>query len=231
MVYNFINKLAGGTIDEDVHQRFIRYGPGKFIKEAFTIKLMAKSVQVQCGVEYCQVIFSILSDQLDEDVDVSGVVVSKKDLRSDFEELGIEPVKITGKKYTIKENMDPKRFKTFVERFRANYLLLAIKGKNFNLRSKKSVPKPGKPVEKFYTLKMPTDRMDLLKEEFLFDVDVGSFKLATINHTYLVEDIVVPEEFKDDPALARLKAIRKGKIMRQVDVDGEVSEKEYNLEA
>jgi len=231
MVYNFIKKLASGTIDEEVHQKFIRYGPGKFIKEAFIIKVMAKSVQIQCGVEYCSEMFGILSEQLDEDVDVSGIVVSKKDIRSDFEDLGIEPIKITGKKYTIKENLTPDRFKELVSKFKGLYLLLVVKGAKFSLKSKKSVPKPGKPVEKFFTLKMPTDRIELIKEEFLYDSDVDSFKLITINHTYLIEDIVVPDDFKDDPSMARLKAIRKGKIFRHIDIDGKISEKEYNLEA
>ena len=33
---------------------------------------------------------------------------------------------------------------------------------------------------------------------------------------------MVPEEYKDDPAMARIKAKRKGKIERSADIDGTV---------
>ena len=66
--------------------------------------------------------------------------------------------------------------------------------------------------------------------KFLFDYD-KDFSKAKVKHTFIIEELVVPKEYANDPALARVKAKRKGKIKRFVEVDGNSYEQEIKFEA
>ena len=78
--------------------------------------------------------------------------------------------------------------------------------------------------------------LQLLMDGILFDVDkkrVVSDKNSggiKVSHTYVIKEMVVPEEYKNDFAAARIHAKRMGVIRRVVEVDGEkVIEKEKGL--
>src|SRR3989344_75736 len=112
----------------------------------------------------------------------------------------------------------------FLLTFNTDYGSLTTKQK-----SPKS-PKPGSDKEAkadFCTFK--TEDINFYKE-FLFDYDKG-FTKAKIKHTLIIEELVVPKEYANNPALARVNAKRKGKIKRIVDIDGDTFEKEIKFEA
>jgi hypothetical protein len=56
------------------------------------------------------------------------------------------------------------------------------------------------------------------------------YKKVFIKHTFDIEDLEIPKEYMNDFAKARLFAIRKGKLIRQISIDGEQVKKEYKLE-
>lgn len=225
---NFIKNIAENNIDEWTHNKFVRYSLGEFKKEEFTITKGSNFIQIKAGVEYLDVILKLMAELVKEPVSLNGIIVSAKDISQELDKLGIEPLKVTGKKYTIEEELAPEKFKEFVEKLaEKTNLLLKLKSDKYSLSVKKSVPKPGKLVEKFLSAKFDLNDYDKLKEEFLFDA--GDFKKAVIINTYIITEIEIPKEFENDPALARLKAKRVGKIIRNINIDGKEETKEYEL--
>ncbi|MBU1204458.1 MAG: hypothetical protein KKE93_00945 [Nanoarchaeota archaeon] len=226
---NFIKNIYEKNIDEKIHQKFIRYSTGEFEKEEFIIKKGSSFVQIKAGFEYLDVMFDLIAPLVKEDVSLNGVIITKNKIINELNEFGIEPKKVSGKKYTIQETMTSDKFKDFVNKFNSCFLLLKVKSGKYSISVKKSIPKPGKTVEKFVTAKFDLKDLDLIKKEFLFDVDVDNFKDISIKHTYVIDEIIIPDEFRNKPEEARLNAKRKGRIIRKIDIDGKTEEKEIEL--
>jgi len=66
-------------------------------------------------------------------------------------------------------------------------------------------------------------------KDLAFDVN-KDYKRVFIKHTFEINDLEIPKEYLNDFVKARLYAIRKGKLIRQVNIDGEQVKKEYDLE-
>lgn len=227
---NHIKNIFDNKVDEWTHNKFIRYSLGQFEKELFTIKIGGKNIQIQAGAEYLDSMWDLFSKLIKSDVELKGVIVSKADIVKDLEDFGIEIKKKVGKKYTIDTKLDAKKFKEFVEKFNQYVLLLKLKSDVYVLNVKKSLPKPGKVLEKFLTAKFAKDDLKVLTDEFLFDTKVDKFKLTKIKHTYVIESIEIPKQYENDPAMARLKAIRKGKIVREVCVDDNTTKSDIKMQ-
>lgn len=226
---NFMRKIYEKNVDEKVHQKFVRYSTGEFEKEEFMIKKGSSFVQIKAGFEYLDVMFDIIAQCVKEDVSLNGIIVTKNKIINELNEFGIEPKKVTGKKYTIEETMGKEKFKEFVDKFNSCSLLIKLKSGKYSISVKKSIPKPGKILEKFVTAKFDLKDLDLIKKEFLFDIKVDNFKDISIKHTYIIDEIIIPDEFKNNPEQARLNAKRKGRIMRNIDIDGKTEEREMEL--
>ncbi len=224
---NFIRNIYEKNVDENVHQKFVRYSIGDFEKEEFMIKKGSSFVQIKAGFEYLDVMFDMIAQCINEDASLNGVIITKNKIINELNEFGIEPKKVTGKKYTIEETMSKEKFREFVEKFNSCSLLLKVKSGKYSISVKKSIPKPGKILEKFVTAKFDLKDLDLIKKEFLFDTKVDNFKDISIKHTYVIEELAVPE--KCSPEEARLNAKRKGKIIRKIDIDGKEQENEMEL--
>ncbi len=226
---NHIKNIFNKKIDDWTHNKFIRYSLGEFTKELFVIKITGKNITVQSGAEYLDSMWDLFSKLIKSDVELKGVIVSKADIVKDLEDFGIEIKKKVGKKYTIETKLDAKKFKEFIEKFNQYALLLKLKSDVYILNVKKSLPKPGKVLEKFLTAKFAKDDLKFLTDEFLFDTKVDKFKKVEIKHTYVIENIDVPKQYENDPAMARLKAIRIGKIIREINLDGKITKSEIQM--
>tara|TARA_Y100000034_G_scaffold20758_2_gene23836 strand:- start:19716 stop:20405 length:690 start_codon:yes stop_codon:yes gene_type:complete len=227
---NHIKNIYNKKTDEWVHNKFIRYSLGEFTKELFTIKVGGKNIQIKAGFEYLDCMFDLFSKLIKQNVKLNGVVVSKQDITSDLEQAGAEIKKKTGKKHTITAELDANKFKQFVEKFNKYPLLLKLRSGDYVLNVKKSVPKPGKVLEKFLTAKFPKTDFDILVKEFLFDTKTDKFKNAEIKHTYVIDKIKVPKQYENNPAMARLKAVRIGKIIREITIDEKTTKSEIKME-
>ena len=226
---NFIRKIYEKNIDEKIHQKFIRYSIGEFEKEEFIIKKGSSFVQIKAGFEYLDVMFDMIAQCVNEDVSLNGIIVTKNKIINELNEFGIEPKKVTGKKYTIEVTMSKEKFKEFVDKFNSCFLLLKLKSGKYSISVKKSIPKPGKILEKFVTAKFDLNDLDIIKKEFLFDITVDNFRDISIKHTYIIDEIIIPDEFQNNPEEARLNAKRKGRIIRKIDIDSKTEEKEIEL--
>ena len=224
---NFIKKIIEGQVDEETHNKFIRFGKGAYEREAFKIKVMGKKITVKAGFDYVDILLRFMAQQLTQEVEVSGAIVTSDKSFGDKLEARDISFDSRGKKYTIKASMSADDFRSFLEELGDTYPLLAIKSGDYKTALKKSPPKPGKLVEEFITATFAKGDLGKIMDEFLWDED--EFTTAEIKHTVVVEDIVVPKEYQDDFAMARLKAVRKGKLVRKVTVDGKEKETEYEL--
>ena len=108
---------------------------------------------------------------------------------------------------------------------KVEFVLLNLSFGDYSFKVGKTLPKPGKDLKKnFCKAKFPLELLDkITNEEFK--------KKLEISHTFVIENIEVPKEYENDPALARLNALRKGKIIRKITLDGEEKTKEFPLEA
>jgi hypothetical protein len=224
---NFMKNIFGGNIDEAAHNKFVRYSKGTFEKEPFKINVKGSAIQIKAGFEYLDVLIGTVAELNTGNIDAKGMIVTAKDILKELKEMGVEPKKVTGKKYTIEESFDADRFRKFFAKFRNAALLLNLNSEDFSLSCGKSIPKPGKPVEDFCKAKFPKGDLDKLKKEFLFDAP-GDFKNAVIKHIYIINDFEIPKDAKT-PEEMRLKARRVGKLLREVDLDGKISRKEITL--
>ncbi len=232
MSINFIKSIAKKQPDERAHRKFIRYSAGDFEKEEFTVKKGSSFVQVKAGFEYLDVILDIMANLIDAPATVKGTITTKEKIAPELKEMGIEPKKIFGKKYTFEAQLQPEKFRELISKYNETaIMLLNIKSGKRSLSVKKSAPKPGKLVEGFLSAKFIPEDFQAIKEEFLFDFDVENFKSAVIKHTYIIEGIVIPEEHKNNPEMARITSKRKGKIIRVIDIDGKQIKKEIDFTA
>ena len=107
------------------------------------------------------------------------------------------------------------------------------------LKIKPKAPKSGKPktAKEGEEEEVVADFCKLITNEekigksFVFEKP--DFKQAEFKHTFVIEDIVVSNELKKerDFALVREKAKRKGKIIREGEIDGQKIKEEKEFEA
>lgn len=222
---NFVKDLCSGKKDEYIHKQFIRYGKGEYDRLFFTIK-KGKILLIKSSYDFTNEFVRIISDNLDETVEVTGKVVGTSDFEKDWEfsnyakKMGVYSGEFSGK-------FDQKKLKQFFEIFKFRHMLLNIKGANFRLSCGKSIPKPGGNIkDNFCSAALPLNLID----EFCFDCE-KDFNLLIIKHKLVIDDVIVPKEYISDFAKARQFGIRKGKLIREIDLDGKQVVKEYKLEA
>ncbi len=221
---NFIKGVCNGKKDEFIHKQFVRLGKGEYERFLISLKI-GKKLVVKTSFDMSNFLFYLVANNANEDVEVSGKIIANYDFESE-----VETVKFSkrGKLYTgeLKKTFSPKELKELFDKFKMQYMLLNVKGKDIKMKSGKSLPKPGgKLKDNFCSATVPLELLD----EFAFDFD-KNFKKATIVHRIMVDDIIIPEEYKNDFAQARIHAIRKGKLIREIDLDGSKVVKEYDLE-
>jgi hypothetical protein len=75
-----------------------------------------------------------------------------------------------------------------------------------------------------------TDRK--LVDGLVFEPEAKGKKIE-VKHDFIITDIVVPAELKNEKDFAKVRegALRKGKIIRYLDIDGKKTKKEIGLEA
>ncbi len=222
---NWLKALCEGEKNEYIHKQFTRFGKGEYERFLLSIKKGKKNLQVKTSFDLANLLVWFISQNVDEDLAVSGKIIANYDFESE-----VESVKFSkrGKLYTAELNttMSQKALQELFEKFKMYHLLLTIKGSDVKMKAKGSLPKPGGALkDNFCSATLP---LDLLKD-LAFDIE-QEFTKAVIVHRLLIDDVVVPEAYKDDAAAARLHAIRKGKLIREIDLDGTKVEKEYALE-
>jgi hypothetical protein len=213
---SFIRKIFEGEADNDCHKYFVRFGKGKYERRFLISLAKSKKIKIRGSFELANDLVKFVNENAD--LKFSGKVLSNDKIP------GKEGKKKGGSfAYEISESP--------IEEFKNVYFyLLNASSEDIVLKIKKSLPKPGKNVDKiddkFCSLDLDLKYWDKVKETFFWDFP-DNVKKAKVGHTLEIDGIVLPEGV-DDPVKMRDLAKRKGKIIRKMDIDGkeQTSEKE-----
>ena len=229
---NFIKKMCEGKYDQDVQQQMKRFSTGDFNNKAIVEIKNGKKIKVKTTFEYANWFVKFLAEKGEGDYSIQGGVLSTTDLR---DELGVEVVSYKQfmgvKKMEINAELPKEKVLDLLNNYHDAMMLFTFENNYGKLKIKVKAPKSGK--EKAdkepkvnYCVFVTEDREFL--DEFAFDFN-KEFKGAKIKHTFAIEKIEVPEEFKNDPKMARQKAIRHGTLIREIEVDEKKETKEYKF--
>lgn len=230
----FIKKLFEGKRDDLVHLQFEKFSRGKFDNRALVEAKFSKdrysiNTSGEYAGEFARAVAHILGDKKTK---VTGVVVSTRDLTGivNF----VDKKQFAGvKKYVLDTEMSGKEILALCEKLPRAFIGLSFSAEGTELKVKPKAPKsgkPGKPDEeapKADFCKLKTDNKEIVKA-ILFDID--HFKQVKIAHTFLIDDIEIPKN-EPDPVKMREGAVRKGKIIRKITVDGTQLVKEVKFAA
>ena len=229
---NFIKKIFENKQDELVHKTFKRFSKGVYENRAIVeIAKGKKAVKIKTSFEFAEDFARFLGNTIKDKVKITGGIMTKKDIRPelDFE---IDMKQFAGvKTFLINNEMSKEQLFNLFNKFPDALFLLSFTTDYGTFKCKVKSPKAAKPGKdneiKADFCTFSTSDLSILKE-FVFDYE-KDFKKLKIKHTFIINDLVIDDKDKNDFALARINAKRKGKIERFIDNDGEIIKKEFNL--
>lgn len=215
---SIIKKIFTDKVDEEVHNQFIRFGKGNY-KKRFQISFnKTKKIKIKSSFEFANDLVRFIIEN--KDVNYSGNILTKSEV----------PGKSGKKKAgSFVYELSNEKINEFEDVF---FYLLDVQDEEIVLKIKKKLPKPGKNENKidnkFCVLELDLKYWDKVKEVFFWDV--SDVKKASIEHELIINDIEIPKNEKD-PVKMREKAIRKGKIVRIINIDGKEERKKKDFGA
>ena len=197
----FITKIFLGKVDEPTHRQFTRFSRGVFENRAIMrIKKTKENIKVRFSADLVADMTRLAVQHIKE-AEVSGRVMKGK------------------KKTNIQKKTSQAELQQLLSEYDA--VLLDIEAPNVTLKCKKSMPKPGKMMDdRFGSATLPLD----VAKELVFET--SSFSEASIRHTFDIKDVSIPDEYKNDLALARFHGKRVGIITRYAIIDGKESQEQ-----
>lgn len=234
---NFIQKIFLKEIDKEVHLQFQKFSRGIFKnKSLITARKTKKKYSISTGYEFANWLVKKVAEKVgDRRTNFKGAIISTQDLTGELD--FNEKKQFQGvKKYLIDKEMSGNEVLALLGKFPKAFFALSFQSDDSKLKIKPKAPKSGKPKNK---------EGEILKASFCkitttdenigrgFVFEQNDFKKANIRHTYIIEEIIIPEELKDskDFSLIREESRRKGKIIRIADIDGKEIKKEIEFEA
>lgn len=231
-----MKKIFEGNFDDEVHNDFLKFGRGEY-KDKYLLegKKQAKNWSVKAGAEYANILVRKCLEKINGRVAINGVIVSTQNLNG--EKMNFNFTKVSNfqgvRKHQIDGEVESSEILNFMEKFPRAFFALTFSGPNFVLKIKSKAPTSGKPgknkeegvVADFCSLK--TGDRGLI--DYLF-FGVGEFNEVKVNHTINVAEIVYPANMDElKPVKVRELAKRKGKVIRNMIVDGkeQVSEADF----
>ncbi len=200
----FIRKIAENKADEETHRMFTRFSKGIFEDRALLkIKKRGNKIDVKSSYDVYEELFNLVLNEAEE-VEVVGILFKNRK-KEDY----------TGK--VLSKDLREK-----VKDY--DFALLDVNAGDYQLKCKKKLPKPGKELNpKFCSATLSLKALEILA----FDFD-KNFKTVEIKHTFLINEIILPEG-EEDPVVLRVKSKRKGKIIRKINLDGVETSKEIEF--
>jgi len=232
MAVNFIRKIWLDNADEKAHAQFIRFSRGTFENRAVISINKSKIIKLRSTFEFANDFVLFLAEL--PNVNFSGVILSRENLGEIFLKNGVEIDESKKKGLFVYITRDVSS-KTVAEiKDKIYCMLLDAEAPGISLKTKKKLPKPGKSGAekidgKFCILELDEKFYKQFHEDFLFGLPY-EFKKAKVRHTFVISDIILPKGEKDFERI-RLDARKKGKIIRQAEVDGNIIQQEKAFEA
>ncbi len=234
---NFIEKIFLNKSDHLVHLQFQKFSRGTFSNKALiSAKKTGDKYTIFTDAEFANELVRETAAKLgNKKTRVTGSIISTSDLTGKLDFNGKKQFQGV-KNYSIDKEMDGNEILKLLNEFPRAFFALSFKTDDTELKIKPKAPKSGKPKGKG-DVKPKVDFCKVITTDsnlgkgFVFEKH--DFKKADINHTYIIESIEVPESLKksEDFLLVREESKRKGKIIREAEIDGEKMKKEINFEA
>lgn len=229
----FIKQAIEG--DKRARKYFAKFGKGIFENKA-VMDLNFSRMTITGSYECVPDIIVWLCSNFECEVD--GIILSKKEIDDLIMKKGLRIKKITRKKkeeiliYEVEGKC--KEIEDLNEE--AYFLLLDAKCGDVEFKCKKKVKPQSKKQDKFFSLKIKNKKEsekifnDFVKK-FLFDFALEKGKKIKISHTFLIDEIIIPKELEKEKDFAKIRqeAKRKGKIIRNIEVDKKSTKKEYSF--
>ncbi len=234
---NFIRKIAEGKSDEWAKRQFTRYGMGTYEQKALLQITKGKGKgSISSGFEFAPDFAYALAESVKTKVHVSGgIITTQKISEADagFPFAGMK--QFAGvKTYLIDTDLTKAQIQGLFGKYPSGLVLLSFKTESGELKTKVKSPKSAKPGNKeneelpkadFCSFK--TTDMSII-DDYAFDVP-KDFTKAFIMHSFVIASLEIPKQYEKDFALARLHAIRKGKLIREIHLGEKKVGKEYTL--
>ena len=215
----FIKEIFNGN-SERSHSQFVRFGKGKFKNRAVLNLQKTSKIKLRGSFEWANDFAEIASELAD--IKFSGIILSKEqlDLDNEKKKSGIFQYEVS--------NLESNKIKEIKDKIYT--MLLDGDGEGITLKIKKKLPKPGKAEgkidDKFCQLETDLKYWDKIKEAFM----LPECKKCRISHTFEITDIIIPKDGGDFEKI-RILAKRKGKIIRNLEVDKKESKEEIEFSA
>ena len=237
----------------DIHRHFYRYSRGEFIGPAIKIARSSTKFTLKGSHEYEDLILELVAKSIEDPnrkFEIKGKLITGGDISEQLKDLGLnwDLKESSGKTKNYKadfiDTITSDKLIECVDLFRdTSYFLV-----NFNLNAackvttKKNLPQPskkkaedddvGKRIQ-FCTGYMGNTKSNL---DLIIDSTIPDFKKNIPNewkniivyNNYLINDIELPKNITNSQLL-RILAIRKGKIIRTIEVDGETYENQFSF--
>lgn len=225
---NFIKKIFEDKADDLTHRIFSRFGKGDYDNRGLIEIKTGSKINIKTSFEFSNYLFNLVSNLIDKG-EVKGKIISDEDFEKelDFE----NNYSKRGKMYTAELDLelDSNKMKEIYEKFKLKNILLSVNSDKVKLICKTSLPKPGGVLKNnFCKLSCDKGFKEIILKEFAFDVK--DFKKLNITHEFIIDDLIIPEEYENDFKKARHYAKRKGKIIRNINLDGKEICKEKKIE-
>jgi len=237
----FIKKIFDRKRDEFVHLQFQKFSRGEFTNRAMIkVKESAGKFTISTTAEYARELARAMGEKLGNNkTHVTGALISALDLQGfQYEE---RKMAMGVRKYMINREMSGKEIIDLCDNVIKAFIGLSFKVGEDELKIKDKSPKSAKGASsakkedadlKIDFCKLKTADRSLV-EGLVFDKEAIGAKKLLVHHDFIITDIVIPPELKDekDFAVIREKSLRKGKIIRYLDIDGNKTKKETEFEA
>lgn len=230
---NFIKKVFEKRADENAHMQFQKFSKGEFRNRALIkARRTGNKYTITTGAEFANEMVKNVAEKLgNEKTNVTGAIVSTGDMtgKLDFK----EKKQFQGvKRYLIDKEMSGAEIIKLIGEFPKAFFALSFSGGDSELKIKPKAPKSAKPgtgeeKPKPDFCKLITHDAKL-GQSFIFEKP--DFKSADINHTFFINELVMPSGEKDFAKIREL-AKRKGKILREGEIDGEKVRREEEFSA
>jgi len=235
----FIEKIFDGENDDLVHSQFQKFSRGEFKDRAMVTAKVGKKVRINTSHEYANELVRILAKKLgDKTTSVKGVIITTMKLEDelDYDE---RKLAIGIRKYIFDREMTGSKILEICEKYPNAFIGFSFSVDDSELKIKPKAPKSGKPSSKgdkpkVDFCKLKTSDNDIVNS-LIFDDEARGFKQIEISHDFIIDEIVVSDELKqeagEDYKKIKEMALRKGKIVRKIVVDERESRKEKEFAA
>jgi len=238
----FIKKIFDGNAkgDEFVHLQFQKFSRGEFKGRAMLkMKESAGRYTIDTTSEYAREMVRALAEKLGHNkTQVTGAIISALDLDVKHEE---KKMAMGVRKYMINREMTGKEIVDLCDNQIKAFIALSFSVGDDELKIKDKSPKSAKGASssksedddvKIDFCKLKTNDRRLV-DGLVFDNEARGVKRIEIRHDFIINDIIIPPELKNEKDFAKVRegALRKGKIIRALNFEDKKIKKETEFEA